>query len=80
MKTPIKANNNFESTLRPKQKLDSNAPNIAPVEKQDLNIGFNIFFVFDSNIAICVKRLGAWIPTTAPQKILKRIYISYLGI
>ena len=58
MKTPIKANNNFESTSRPKQKLASNAPNIAPVEKQDLNIGFNIFFVFDSNIAICVKILG----------------------
>ena len=59
IKTPIRANNNFGSTLSPKQKLASNAPNIDPTEKQDLKIGFNIFFVFDSNIAICVKRLGA---------------------
>ena len=80
IKTPIRANNNFGSTLSPKQKLASNAPNIDPTEKQDLKIGFNIFFVFDSNIAICVKRLGAWMPTTAPQKILNRIYTSYLGI
>ena len=77
MKTPIKANNNFESTSRPKQKLDSNAPNIAPVEKQDLNIGFNIFFVFDSNIAICVKNLGLEDHVPPPKKYAKE-YIFHI--
>ena len=50
---------NFGSIFNPKTKLAKPAPITPPTLKEDTNIGFKIFFVFDSTIATCINILGA---------------------